>query len=67
FLGISLCKWESLKDLGALILAVPHQEYLDKSIDDFTGTLSSNGCLIDVKSVLDVKEIRAKGVTLWRL
>lgn len=67
FLGNSLCKWEDLKDLGALILAVPHQEYMDKSIDDFKGTLSSNGCLIDVKSVLDVKAIQGNGVNFWRL
>ena len=67
FFGISLCPWEDLKDLGALILAVPHREYLEKSIDDFTGTLSSNGCLIDVKSVLNVEEVRGKGVNFWRL
>ncbi|MBC8316830.1 MAG: nucleotide sugar dehydrogenase [Desulfobulbaceae bacterium] len=67
FFGISLCRWEDLKDLGALILAVPHREYLEKSIEDFTGTLSSNGCLVDVKSVLDVKEIQEKGVRFWRL
>ena len=67
FFGISLCRWEDLKDLGALILAVPHREYLEKSIEDFTGTLSSNGCLVDVKSVLDVKEIQEKGVNFWRL
>jgi UDP-N-acetyl-D-glucosamine/UDP-N-acetyl-D-galactosamine dehydrogenase len=67
FFGIPLCNWEDLKDLGALILAVPHQEYMEKSIDDFTGTLRSNGCLIDVKSVLDVKAIKEKGITFWRL
>jgi len=67
FTGIPLCKWEDLVDLGALIIAVPHKEYCEKSVDEITGTLKKGGCLIDVKSMLDYDEVEDKEVNFWRL
>ena len=66
-LGVSLCDWAELQDLSALILAVPHKEYLEKSIDEFGETLNSSGFLVDVKSFLDINEIQEKGIRFWRL
>jgi len=65
--GITLCPWEELSDLGALILAVPHKELLTRSVADLVGTLTIHGCLIDVKSVLDTAAIERSGVNFWRL
>ncbi|MDD5759839.1 MAG: nucleotide sugar dehydrogenase [Desulfobulbaceae bacterium] len=65
--GITLCSWEELTDLGALVFAVPHKELLAKRVADLQGTLRAGGCLIDVKSVLDVKAVEQAGVTFWRL
>jgi len=56
-----------LKNLSALILAVPHKEYLNKNLSEFKNMLLPDGCLIDVKSVLDIKEATASGVNFWRL
>ncbi len=65
--GLDLCSWEELRELGALIFAVPHKELLAKSVVELVGTLAKGGCLLDVKSVLDMVAIRETGVNFWRL
>ena len=62
-----LYPWEDLKNLGAIILAVPHGEYREKNVDDLVSTLGQGGCLIDVKSLLDMDAVKATGVPFWRL
>ena len=65
--GISLCDWEEMTDLGALISAVPHDEYRRKTAEEFAAKLAPKGCLIDVKSILDPAEVKKTGVQFWRL
>ncbi|MBU0992207.1 MAG: nucleotide sugar dehydrogenase [Proteobacteria bacterium] len=67
YYDISLCKWDDLKDLGALIIAVPHREYREKTLKHFTDKLLSNGCLVDVKAILNPEEVDKKEVKFWRL
>ncbi len=67
YYDISLCEWDDVKDLGALILAVPHKEYLEKNAKQLIEKISANGCLIDIKSVLNPDEVEKTGVTFWRL
>ncbi|WP_456381001.1 nucleotide sugar dehydrogenase [Thiolapillus sp.] len=58
-----------LKDftgLGALIIAVPHQQFRDMDASEFTNMLSENGCLLDVKSMLDKDKI-PENTIFWRL
>ncbi len=66
-LGIELCDWDELAELGALVLAVPHSEYKEQSLETFTAKLSSKGCLVDVKSMLDVDQVEQSGIPFWRL
>ncbi|ACN15405.1 WecC [Desulforapulum autotrophicum HRM2] len=67
YYNIRLCAWEELADLGALIIAVPHRAYRLKKLSDFTQTLGVDGCLIDVKSMVDMNEVRKSNVNFWRL
>lgn len=67
FFGVTPCNLEEMQGLAALIFAVPHKEYLAKPVQDFTKRLAEGGCLIDVKSVLAVDEVRQSGVNFWRL
>lgn len=67
FFDIKLCGLAEMKDLGALILAVPHREYMAKPVTDFTDRLVEGGCLIDVKSALDMEQVKETGVGFWRL
>ena len=67
YYNVKLSPWEALDDLGALILAVPHAWYREQALDAFTQKLNSKGCLIDVKSMLDVNEVEKTGIRFWRL
>ncbi len=65
--GVKLQEWEALPRADALILAVAHQNYLDRPITDFRARLNKEGCMIDVKAALDPAALRAAGVPFWRL
>ena len=65
--GVRLCAWDDLPAADALILAVSHKEYLERSQSDLTGKIVRNGCVIDVKSVLDAAGLRREGLRVWRL
>ena len=67
YYGVDLCDWEVLKNLGAVILAVSHGAYRQKTVADLVSTLGSGGCLIDVKSALDMDMVNVSGVPFWRL
>jgi UDP-N-acetyl-D-galactosamine dehydrogenase len=65
--GIALEKWDDLPRADALILAVAHQGYRERGAGDFLAKLAPGGCVLDVKGVLDLAEMRRAGSTCWRL
>jgi UDP-N-acetyl-D-glucosamine/UDP-N-acetyl-D-galactosamine dehydrogenase len=65
--GVKLVGWDDLPAADALILAVPHRRFLEYSAGDFLRKIVRNGCLIDVKSVLDPEPFRREGLRVWRL
>jgi len=65
--GITLCEWAKLENLEALIVAVAHKAYRERPVQDFVLKLGQNGCLVDVKSMLDPAEVEAGSITYWRL
>ncbi|MEX1198480.1 MAG: nucleotide sugar dehydrogenase [Pseudohongiellaceae bacterium] len=65
--GISLIDWEELPPAHAVILAVPHAAYLGRGIDLVLPLLEANGVVIDVKGVLDRRQVAEAGIELWRL
>ena len=67
YYGVDLQPWDNMTDLGALIIAVPHQQYRELSVSDFTACLNKKGCLIDVKSMLDMDAVKKTGINFWRL
>ena len=66
-LGITLTPLNEFINLAALIIAVPHKELREQNLDYFTKTLSKNGCLIDIKSMLGVNAISDPDINFWRL
>jgi UDP-N-acetyl-D-galactosamine dehydrogenase len=56
--GIELRPFDALHDLDGVILAVPHQEYLDQ-LDRIVGSVREGGLFIDVKSLLRPAELRS--------
>lgn len=54
---LTLTNWEELINLDALILAVPHQFYLDLPPDKIFSLLQPNGVFIDIKSIFNPANI----------
>ena len=65
--GVALVDWDELPVADALVLAVAHQEFLSRSLDELLARVVPQGCVIDVKSVLDKTEIERRGLKYWRL
>jgi len=63
--GVTLGKLEDMRDLDALILAVPHREYCS-STDDLIRRVKPGGIIMDVKSALDPSVVRDTHV-YWSL
>jgi UDP-N-acetyl-D-galactosamine dehydrogenase len=64
--GVTLRALDDLRDLDALILAVPHRAYLEAGSADLVDRLKEGGVLIDVKAVVSPAEVPGS-VTLWSL
>ncbi len=65
--GIELTPWDKLAQASAVVAAVPHREFLQKSHDQIVGLMVRNGCFIDVKSRFDADHLRQSGISVWRL
>ena len=65
--GVTLTPWEALPKSAAIVAAVSHREFKDRSLADFVGKLQANGVVTDVKSQFDQAALVAAGVTVWRL
>ncbi|MCP4312406.1 MAG: nucleotide sugar dehydrogenase [Bacteroidetes bacterium] len=65
-IGRKMTDLGEFRDLGALIIAVPHKQFSNMLVSDFVGMLSEEGCLLDVKSMLDEDQIPDTR-TFWRL
>ena len=64
--GITLCPWEQLQGLDALVLAVPHHDYLTMGVQALLSGLHPGGIVVDVKSVLNPREV-PPGLRYWSL
>ena len=65
--GITLCDWQDLRSCQAVILAVPHAQYLRASVSEFAAMMDKDATLIDIKCVLDRRELEAAKLNVWRL
>jgi UDP-N-acetyl-D-galactosamine dehydrogenase len=64
--GVRIVPWEELTALDALLLAVPHKEFLSKGPRDLLLPLADGGVFMDLKSAVDAKEARPD-VQYWSL
>jgi UDP-N-acetyl-D-glucosamine/UDP-N-acetyl-D-galactosamine dehydrogenase len=65
--GIRLRTWEELPAADALVLAVAHQSFLEIPASAYLEKIVRQGCLVQVKPVLDPAAFRREGVRVWRL
>jgi UDP-N-acetyl-D-galactosamine dehydrogenase len=67
FFNIRLTPLEEMADLDAIVIAVGHQLYRTMPLKKLLSLLKPNGCVIDIKSILDISELQKAGVHFWRL
>src|SRR5262249_1173939 len=65
--GVRLTDSASLPAADALILAVSHRRYLEMPTGSLLRKVVRQGCIVDVKSVLDAAALRKEGLRVWRL
>jgi UDP-N-acetyl-D-galactosamine dehydrogenase len=64
--GVRIKPWEELSGLDALIVAVPHREFLERPVEELLRPLRQGGVLVDLKSVIDASSARPD-VKYWSL
>lgn len=66
--GFGLTKFDDLPKCDAVILAVPHREYLDAGLEEIQRLFrNSNGTLIDVKYIFDREKADSLNLNYWSL
>jgi UDP-N-acetyl-D-galactosamine dehydrogenase len=64
--GIELHPWEKLSDLNAVVIAVGHDVFKAKPVTEILALLADGGVVVDVKSMLNPKDIPSH-VAYWSL
>lgn len=67
--GVTLTKFEDVRDADCVIVAVAHNEFRALTLDDLKKVYKKNGAnvLIDVKGLYKVSELEKSGMNWWRL
>ena len=65
--GIKLCKESELKTSSAILVAVAHSSYKNRSAKKWGEGLTTGGVFADIKGVLPYSELREAGHFVWRL
>ena len=64
--GVELSAWEMLGDLDALVVTVPHRDYVEMPRARLVGLLKADGVLVDVKSAFDPDAL-PESILYWSL
>jgi UDP-N-acetyl-D-galactosamine dehydrogenase len=64
---ISLLDYSDIPLVDVLVLAVPHDKFLQFEFSALSSKLKPGGLVVDIKSVLDPNIVHSCGYRLWRL
>ena len=65
--GIKLSKWEDIRNLDGLIVAVGHRVYKEMGQEKLLTLVRHGGVVVDAKSMLKPSEMGDRGITYWSL
>ncbi|TFW07895.1 nucleotide sugar dehydrogenase [Oxalobacteraceae bacterium OM1] len=65
--GVNLTAWEHLPRSNAIVCAVAHDAYREKTAKQFAEKLSPGGLFVDVKCMVNPAELAELGIRTWRL
>ncbi|HTM43888.1 MAG TPA: nucleotide sugar dehydrogenase [Polyangiaceae bacterium] len=56
--GVRMQPWEEFTELDALVLAVPHRQFLDRTPQNLLASLRHSGAFLDLKSAVNARDAR---------
>jgi UDP-N-acetyl-D-glucosamine/UDP-N-acetyl-D-galactosamine dehydrogenase len=65
--GLPLTAWDDLPRAHALVAAVAHSSFLQRSVDDILHKCIPGALYVDVKCQADAAALTARGLSVWRL
>jgi UDP-N-acetyl-D-galactosamine dehydrogenase len=65
--GLRLTTWDDLPKSAAMVAAVSHKAFSQRSNSDIADKLAPGGVYVDVKSKADAGALAARGIEVWRL
>lgn len=64
---IELKPWEDISNVDSIIVAVAHDQFRRFSLEAYHAKLAHHSLIVDVKGLLNFKECKGNGITLWKL
>jgi len=65
--GVKMTKWEDIRNLDGLIIAVGHKTYKDMGQEKLLSLVRHGGVVVDAKSMLDPAQMGDRGLRYWSL
>jgi UDP-N-acetyl-D-galactosamine dehydrogenase len=65
--GVQLEGWDAIPQCAAIVMAVAHEEFKVRPVDEFAAKLRPGGMIVDVKCQMDRAALAERNIPLWRL
>ena len=65
--GVKMSKWEDIRNLDGLIIAVGHKTYKEMGQEKLLSLVRHGGVVVDAKSMLDPAQMGDRGLRYWSL
>ncbi|MDR2838690.1 MAG: nucleotide sugar dehydrogenase [Azonexus sp.] len=65
--GVELLAWDDLPVSAAIVAAVGHRQFKERTTADFVAKLKKGGGIVDVKSMFEHQTFAAADIAFWRL
>jgi UDP-N-acetyl-D-galactosamine dehydrogenase len=65
--AVNLQPWDRIDEVDSIIVAVPHNAFVEMPTSHLISKLGNRGVFVDVKAAFDAAEIRQAGHAVWRL
>jgi UDP-N-acetyl-D-galactosamine dehydrogenase len=66
--GINLCNLDEIKKIDTLIIAVPHKEFKEKTMAEYKEFMNGEkNLIVDIKNILNKKEVENLNIKYWTL
>ena len=65
--GITLLDWDLLPVADAIIIAIPHHQFISRPLAELASKLVPGGSFFDLHGSFDAHELKKNGFNVWRL